>query len=273
MLRHCRAYVGNTSLEQQAANALVDLSTEVGNAQCICWSHYDAASAAARGGMLHEALSHIQRSNDALTGERYYMTEAIRGSTDAYVRLQLSCYRRARECSANAWHLASKSLVLIDATLLCLPVLIESIAGPDWMSPLPAADARYAKKIIRRASLLYPTIPNHRPHLRRVFGRVYCAMGNRRKAIRNFEKAIRLSEQKSMDYQRAKSLLDLAAVQDKGREENRCEAIRVLKRMESVIPRAESWLLGDQYDEAVVAPEFDLNAWEQASEECGEHHH
>jgi hypothetical protein len=33
--------------------------------------------------------------------------------------------------------------------------------------------------------------------------------------------------------------------------------------MESVIPRAESWLLGDPYDEAVVAPEFDLEAWEQ----------
>jgi len=36
-----------------------------------------------------------------------------------------------------------------------------------------------------------------------------------------------------------------------------------LKEMESVIPRAESWLLGDQYDEAVVAPEFDLEAWER----------
>ena len=33
--------------------------------------------------------------------------------------------------------------------------------------------------------------------------------------------------------------------------------------MESVIPRAESWLLGDQYDKSVVAPEFDLEAWER----------
>ena len=65
-----------------------------------------------------------------------------------------------------------------------------------------------------------------------------------------------------MDCQRAKSLLDLAAVKTEGREENRREAIELLKKMESVIPRAESWLLGDQYDEAVVAPEFDLAAWE-----------
>jgi hypothetical protein len=33
--------------------------------------------------------------------------------------------------------------------------------------------------------------------------------------------------------------------------------------MESVIPRAERWRLGDQYDEAVLAPEFDLAAWER----------
>jgi hypothetical protein len=33
--------------------------------------------------------------------------------------------------------------------------------------------------------------------------------------------------------------------------------------MKSVIPRADSWLLGDQYDESVVAPEFDIAAWER----------
>ena len=54
-----------------------------------------------------------------------------------------------------------------------------------------------------------------------------------------------------------------AAIKESGREENRAKAIELLKEMESVIPRAESWLLGDQFDEAVVAPEFDLEAWEQ----------
>ena len=66
-----------------------------------------------------------------------------------------------------------------------------------------------------------------------------------------------------MDYQCARSLLDLAAVKEEGRDEHRREAIELLKKMESVIPRAESWLLGEQYDESVVAPEFDLEAWEK----------
>ena len=92
----------------------------------------------------------------------------------------------------------------------------------------------------------------------RVSGRAASALGNKRKAIRKFEKAVKLSEEKGMDYQRAKCLLDLAAVKQNGREESRKLAIALLKKMESVIPRAESWLLGDQYDEAVVAPEFDM---------------
>jgi hypothetical protein len=66
-----------------------------------------------------------------------------------------------------------------------------------------------------------------------------------------------------MPYYRARALLDLAAVKEVGRDENRTEAIRLLKEMVSVIPRAECWLLGDQYDEAVVAPEFDLESWER----------
>lgn len=65
-----------------------------------------------------------------------------------------------------------------------------------------------------------------------------------------------------MRYQKSRCLLDLAAVKDEGQQDNRREAVALLGEMESVIPRAESWLLGDQYDEAVVAPEFDLQAWE-----------
>jgi eukaryotic-like serine/threonine-protein kinase len=66
-----------------------------------------------------------------------------------------------------------------------------------------------------------------------------------------------------MKFDQAKSLLDLAAMKETGRDQNRREAVALLKEMESVIPRAEAWLLGDHYDEAVVAPEFDLAAWEQ----------
>jgi hypothetical protein len=66
-----------------------------------------------------------------------------------------------------------------------------------------------------------------------------------------------------MKYDLAKSLLDLAAVKETGRDQNRREAVALLNEMESVIPRAEAWLLGDHYDDAVVAPEFNLAAWEQ----------
>ena len=62
-------------------------------------------------------------------------------------------------------------------------------------------------------------------HLQRVCGRVAYSMGKQRKAIRKFQKAIKLCEARGMDYQRAKSLLDLAAVKEEGRAENRAEAI------------------------------------------------
>ncbi len=65
-----------------------------------------------------------------------------------------------------------------------------------------------------------------------------------------------------MPYYLAKALLDLAAVDPTNRDAHRQRAVQLLKEMKSAIPRAESWLLGDQYDETVVVPEFDLEAWE-----------
>ena len=197
---------------------------------------------------------YIQKSNEALNAEQYVMTEAIRASTDAFVKIQCSDYTSARELAKFAWELATRNLMLLDPTLLCLPLLIESTANANWNQPLTSADCKYLKGILRRSALIYPTTPNHQPHLRRVWGRANWALGKRRKAIRSFEKAIRLSKQKGMDYQLARSLLDIAGVKSDGREDNRREAIRLLKKMESVIPRAESWLLGDQFDPAVVAP-------------------
>lgn len=254
MNRHARAYVASASLELAAAKALFQLASEIDNTQTVCWGSYDMASASARRGDLSKACMYIQKSNEALNAEQYVMTEAIRASTDAFVKIQCSDYTRARELAKFAWELATRNLMLLDPTLLCLPLLIESTANANWNQPLTSADRKYLKGILRRSALIYPTIPNHQPHLRRVWGRANWALGKRRKAIRSFEKAIRLSKQKGMDYQLAKSLLDLAAVKSDGREDNRREAIRLLKKMESVIPRAESWLLGDQFDPAVVAP-------------------
>lgn len=262
-LRHIHAYLSRAGSELSAARDVLELALEIGHVQGICWGNYDVASALARRGDLSEAQDFIKRSNDELTNERYSMTEAIRASTSGYVQLQCSDYEAARNLASTAWQIIATNFVFCDQTMFCLPILIESIAGADWTSPLPQKDANYLKKICRRAVFLYSTIPNHQPHLQRVSGRAAMALGKKGKAIRKFEKAIELAEKKGMAYQRARSLLDLAAVKEERRESNRREAIDLLKKMESVIPRAESWLLGDQYDESVVAPEFNLEAQEQ----------
>ena len=159
----------------------------------------------------------------------------------------------------------------IDVTMFNLPVLIESIAGTDWTSDLHPSDRPMLKRLLRRAVIVHGCYPNHQPHLSRVWGRALFLLGKRRKAVRKLEKGLRQAEEKGMDYQRARCLLDLAAVKEQDRTENRALAVELLKKMESVIPRAESWLLGDQYDEDVVAPEFDLEAWERenGSIRCG----
>ena len=130
-------------------------------------------------------------------------------------------------------------------------------------SPMPLPDVAVLRRLLRWAVVVNFSYPNHQPYLQRVAGRALWSLGKQSKAIRKLEKAIKRAKKKGMDYQRAKSLLDLAAVKEEGREENRAEAIELLKKMESMIPNAESWLLGDQFDEAVVASEFDLEMWER----------
>jgi hypothetical protein len=110
--------------------------------------------------------------------------------------------------------------------------------------------------------LLYRNLATLQPVIHRAWGRLAAARGKTRKAVKHFRKSAELAKHKGMPYYHAKSLLDLAALEETDRKESRAEAIELLKKMQSVIPRAESWLLGDQYDEAVVAPEFDLAAWE-----------
>ena len=140
---------------------------------------------------------------------------------------------------------------------------MESVAGPDWsLNPTPV-NRRVVRRRCRIARLLAAFHPKIRPHLLRSRGRAFTVLGKRQKSIKELERAVSCARKLGMPYDLAKSLLDLSAVKEAKRDENRAEAIRLLKEMESVIPRAESWLLGDQYDESVVAPEFDLKAWEE----------
>ena len=145
----------------------------------------------------------MKLANATLTGERYYMTEAIRASTDGYLRLQFSDYNSARKLAKFAWKTSSQKLLFMDVTLLCLPILIEAISGPNWNEPLPIGDRKFLKQILRRSTLLYITIPNHQPHLLRVSGRAACSLGKKQKAIRKFEKAIKVAAKKGIHYQHA----------------------------------------------------------------------
>ena len=263
MHRHILAYIGDSRSELETAYAVLELATTTGSVQGHCWGSYDVAGALARAGELSEAPRYMQQANHALPDERFFQTSPIRASTDAYFRLQCSDYSAGRRLAESAWAVIREGWCTIDCSLLCVPILVESIAGPDWLDPLPSHDRRAMKGSLRRATFFYRMIPNHQAHIDRVRGRAYWRLGKQRKATRYFEKAMRAAEKKGMKYQQAKSLLDLAAVHETDRERNRAEAIRLLIKMKSVIPRAESWLLGDQYDEAVVAPEFDLEAWEE----------
>ena len=217
-------------------------------------------SSASRTGAISEAMEHMKESFAALTNERFAMTEVIRASTFGYVLLQASQFGAARKAALEAW--TNVMNCPVDVTMFSLPILIESIAGPKWTTPVPTADVIVLKKLLRRAILVSFSYPNHQPHLARVSGRALWSLGRHRKAIRRFEKAIKLARKKGMDYQRAKSLLNLAAVREEGRDRHRSEAIRLLKQMDSVIPHAERWLLGDQFDPACVAPAPDVTSSE-----------
>ena len=261
MLRHTHAYTSSAGAEELVAREVLKLGRETGNVQSTCWGFYDVASALARRGEIPEAMSHMQRSLVTLTDERFNMTEAIRAATFGFVLLQASQYDAARAAALEGWKLVMKCP--IDVTMFNLPILVECIPGPNWTSPASKSDVAVLKPLLRRAVLVHFSYPNHQPHLQRVIGRAFWSLGKQSKAIHKFEKAVKLARKKGMDYQRAKCLLDLATVKEDGRDENRAEAIALLKKMESAIPRGESWLLGDKYDEAVVAPEFDLEAWQR----------
>lgn len=110
---------------------------------------------------------------------------------------------------------------------------------------------------------LWRSYPVQRVCIDRGVGRAFVVLGEAKKGLRHLTRAVKVAQNMGLGFELSRALLDLSAVKEEGRNENRAKAIQVLKKMKSVIPRAESWLLGDQYDEAVVAPEFDLEAWER----------
>ncbi|QDU39574.1 Serine/threonine-protein kinase PrkC [Maioricimonas rarisocia] len=255
MLRHIAFFTQSAGDERRYGQTVLDSATAIGNAQHACWGTYDVAVAAARAGHLEEAREFMGRALEMLSGERYYMTEAIRGASLGYVLLQCSDYDGARELSGPAWEICKQKMKLLDVTAFALPVLIESTLGPEWHKGIDRSTKRSVRKLAWWARAMFRSLPNHQPHLLRMLGRYDAACGRTKKAQRRFRQSIDLAKKKGMSYPAARALLDLAAVQEEGREENRREAVELLKAMESVIPRAEAWQLGENPDEACVAPE------------------
>ena len=150
-----------------------------------------------------------------------------------------------------------KNFLYMDYPLRTYPMLIEALVGPDWVYPSQNDSVRRARRLSTRTRLFGWQFPNLRPYAQRAHGRLLCTTGRRRRAIRCFEKSIRSARRLGAEYDEARALLDLAAVDKKRRDRLRTEAVTILKRLKAVIPRAEKWQLGDDPDPSCIAPEFE----------------
>ncbi|MFG0332579.1 MAG: ATP-binding protein, partial [Maioricimonas sp. JB049] len=130
--RHIAFFTQPAGDERRYGQNVLDSATAIGNKQHACWGTYDVAVAAARAGHLAEARDYMARAMQMLSGERYYMTEAIRGASLGYVLLQCSDYDGARELAGTAWDICKQKMKLLDVAAFALPVLMESTLGPEW---------------------------------------------------------------------------------------------------------------------------------------------
>lgn len=254
LLRHVFQVAGTTTEETDVAQAVITLGETTGDVRAQCWGQYDLASGLARAGQIEAAKQRIEQARVLLEAcEASASIETIFLATEAYVLLQASEYGPARAAAENSWRLTKRLMLFMEYNLFSLPVLIASITGPEWVGT-PATEGRVLKRLLRASWMaLAMHLPLH-PHVHRARGRAFWTLGKRPKAIRSLEKAIESAKKIGADHDRARSLLDLAAVQEEGRDERRREAIKLLKQQESVIPYAERWLLGEQYDARCVAP-------------------
>ncbi len=262
MRRHlCEAFSSATA-EIEAAKHLVELTAASGDKRSQVFGFYDLAGSYARYGKLASSLRSIKKAQDVWAECKPNLATPIYLANRGFVLLQCSDYRRASEISDVSWRTAIKHYRLMDVCLRGLAWNLESVAGPEWADQPWEIERSLVRKRCRWAWLLAFPHFKIRPHLLRARGRALSVLGKRRQAIKSIKKAVANARKFGMKYDLAKALLDLAAIEPQGREENREEAIKLLKEQESVIPRAEAWMLGDQYDAQVVAPAFDLNAWE-----------
>lgn len=263
LLRHVQQVIGSASEEIKVGERVLSMAQGIGDVRSQCWGQYDIGSGLARAGHLGSAKFRIEQARTFLeSNEQIAATKSIFLCTEGYVLLQASEYLNARLSLEQSWRFCKRKFLIMEYNSRSLPLLLESMTGPEWKKT-PATQRGRLKQLCRGARLLLMMFPNLHSPIHRARGRAFQTLGKPRKAIRSFERAVETATKLGADYDRARALLDLAAVQEGDQNAHRQEAIALLKKQESVIPRAESWLLGNQYDEAVVAPEFDLEAWER----------
>ncbi|GAB5442416.1 MAG: hypothetical protein Fues2KO_27650 [Fuerstiella sp.] len=243
--RHLHAVIAASSVELESAQRTLRAGKATEDRRTQCWGHYDIASALARAGDIETALLEIEQARLHLKPGERYVTDAIFLCTEGYVRLQASSYAAARFSLEAAWQLTRQRKLLMDVVVRCVPYLIESLLGPNWMQPVSRPLSRRLRRLCRVAVVIDRLYPNIASPAQRSLGRAYTALGSRSKAVRCFRKAIRRAEVCHAGYDRARSLLDLAAVEDNQRDQRRIEAIGLLQQLKSVLPRDEAWLLGD----------------------------
>jgi len=255
-MRHLFALTASSTSELQVAKEVLRLADETGNVQGQCWGNYDVALAMARAGNLHSAHRWIDRARERIGDRWMNATGVIFLAAQGFVSIQSSDYKTAALRLEEGWQTAKRQKLIMEYLFQVLPWLLEASAGPRWDSRASVTTAKRLKQLCREAWMIAWVFPNLKSQILRSRGRANAALGKQRKAARLFEKSVRIATELGTDFDRAKGLLDLAAVQEKNKREMRSEAIDLLKRLESVIPHAESWLLGDQFDPEVVAPHF-----------------
>lgn len=254
MLRHVYSALGHSEQALKQAKAEFQSAEADNDPDGMCWGLYGIADAHARMGDIEEAQVHMADSLRFLEGRESYLTESIAYNHAGFVCLQSSNYAKAIEAFDRSKKLIEKRFYYADFQIRTYAWLIESLIGPDWLTPRKDAQIKRAKRLKWKAIFFGWRFPNHTAHTWRIRGRLLCVTGRPQKAARCFEKAIAGCREIGAEYDLARALLDLSVVDEHRGDELRNEAASLLKKLKGVIPYAERWQLGEQADQSCVAP-------------------
>ena len=202
---------------------------------------------------MKEATEHVDQGLELVDGKDRLVTEAIALQECAFVRIQNSEYEEAVKFCQRARRSIEKRGLFFEYTVYTYPRMVEALLGPTWTLKCDESSLRQAKRICWASDFVGWRFPNIRPIALRVRGRLMAALGRHRKASRYFEHSIEAATKVSADYERARAMLDLAAVAPEQATKLRGEAIAILREKKGAVPEAEKWLLGEQTCDHCVA--------------------